>query len=361
MKTVSSTDVYYDFLRFSIGSQKDYTFPIDQSGWEGLFDFAIKQSIVGVLFNGISQLNARELGIPVNKLYNWIGLYEQIKNQNIIINEKAVEVSNYWLSAGFRYCVLKGQGNALMYPDVYSRSSGDIDIWVEGNRKDIYNFVRKSYPNARSGYTHIDFPMYANVAVEVHYVPSSLYSHKYNNRLQDFYNKQADNQYNNYVELPGEVGKICVPTPIFNIVHQMSHIMNHFFIEGIGLRQFVDYFFLLKTIKQRETLIEAESLFKRFGLYKFARGVMWVLSEVLGLEDSCLITQPDPKTGLLILKEIEEGGNFGFYDNRYTLRRYGALGRGVADIYRLLKLTPKFPAESLWCIERKLVHQLWKQ
>lgn len=358
---MSKIEVYLDFLRFSIGSQTNLSFPLKEMDWGGLFEFAKKQAIVGTLFVGINKFNAKEIGIPYDILYEWISLSEQIKIQNKILNKRAVEVSQFLSKAGYRNCILKGQGNALLYPDAYSRTSGDIDIWIEGSRKEINRFVKENFPKAHGGYTHIDFPIFEDVIVEVHYIPSSMYSHKFNRRLQLFYTTHADEQYTNVVKLPDNSGAICVPTPMFNIVHQMSHIMNHFFVEGIGLRQFVDYYYLLKSLSQDKLNCDVKSLFKDLGLYKFSKGVMWILKEAFGLDESYLLVEPDRVTGLLILREIQIGGNFGFYDKRYSLRKYGAIGRGVSDTYRLFKMTKYFPSESLWSIEKKLVHQFWKK
>ena len=48
---------------------------------------------------------------------------------------------------GFRCCILKGQGNALLYPDPYMRTPGDIDIYLEGGRKRIMEYVNRVCPN----------------------------------------------------------------------------------------------------------------------------------------------------------------------------------------------------------------------
>ncbi len=102
------------------------------------------------------------------------------------------------------------------------------------------------------------------------------------------------------------------------------------------------------------------SLFEDLGMLKFARGVMWIEKELLGLDERYLIAGPSERIGRLIKKEIEEGGNFGHYDERYKARRMGYLMRGLTDTYRLLKLATVFPSESLWKIYDKVLNQRWK-
>ena len=58
--------------------------------------------------------------------------------QNPVIaaeTDAAIHVSEWFRKKGFRTCILKGQGNAMMYPNPCSRTPGDFDIWVEGGDK----------------------------------------------------------------------------------------------------------------------------------------------------------------------------------------------------------------------------------
>lgn len=51
-----------------------------------------------------------------------------LEKANIRLNDAAIQVSEWFRKKGFRTCILKGQGNALMYPNPYSRTPDDIDI-----------------------------------------------------------------------------------------------------------------------------------------------------------------------------------------------------------------------------------------
>ena len=131
-----------------------------------------------------------------------------------------------------------------MYPNPYSRTPGDIDIWVEGGDKRVISFVRSISPPEKACYHHIEFPSYKGVEVEVHYRPSFLLCFWHNRKLQKYYERVKEKQFSHRVML-GEQGEIAIPTAEFNLIFQLTHIFSHLMNEGIGLRQLVDYYYVL--------------------------------------------------------------------------------------------------------------------
>ena len=347
----------FDLIQVSLGA-KVFLFhtPSIEEWWE-IYHQAEKQAVLGVCFQGAQQLKEQKQYPPKDLLFQWIAVAEQIKKQNALAFRRSSEITKLFAESGFRRCILKGQGNALMYVNPYSRMSGDIDIWVDGSREEINDFVKTRCPDAFEQEHHIEFPIFKDVEVEVHYKPCTLLSPAANRKFQRWCQFVKDAQMRNEIELPADMGKISVPTTEFNAIFQMAHIMIHFFIEGIGLRHFVDYYYVLKTNTNHTNIT---NLFEDFGLIRFARGVMWIEKKFLGLEDKYLLVEPDERRGTVILKEMLEGGNFGHYDERYKSRNKGYLARGVTDVYRLLKLATVFPSESLWKIYRKVENQKWK-
>ena len=346
----------FELIQVALGKRERLSHVPTEKEWGSLYKDTLKQSVAGVAFEGVQKL-PKEQCPPQTQLFEWIGLCEQIKIQNLIANRRSVEVAKIFTDAGFRNCILKGQGNALMYPNPLSRMSGDIDIWIDGTRKEINEFVRGRRAEAFEQEHHIEFSVFKDVEVEAHYTPGTLLSPGCNRRFQQWCEDQKDVLMSNVIDLPEGAGRICVPTTEFNLVFQMAHIMIHFFIEGIGLRHFIDYYYVLRTNTNHTNI---SNLIKEFGMLRFARGVMWIEKECLGLEDDCLIVEPDEKRGRVILKEMMEGGNFGHYDERYKGRNKGYLARGITDGYRLLKLATVFPSESMWKLYRKVENQKWK-
>ena len=236
--------IFFDFLRFCIGSAKEIPDSLKEADWKEIYAIAKKQCIVGVLFDGIKKLPAEHVGMKKELLLQWMAESQMLEKANVRLNDAAIQVSEWFRKKGFRTCILKGQGNALMYPNPYSRTPGDIDIWVEGGDKRVISFVRSISPHEKACYHHIEFPSYKGVEVEVHYRPSFLLCFWHDRKLQKYYERVKEEQFSHRVML-GEQGEIAIPTAEFNLIFQLTHIFSHLMNEGIGLRQLVDYYFVL--------------------------------------------------------------------------------------------------------------------
>ncbi|RGS14811.1 nucleotidyltransferase family protein [Segatella copri] len=200
--------------------------------------------IYSILFDGIKKLPAEHVEMEKELLLRWMAESQMLEKANVRLNDTAIQVSEWFRKKGFRTCILKGQGNALMYPNPYSRTPGDIDIWVEGGDKRVISFVRSISPHEKACYHHIEFPSYKGVEVEVHYRPSFLLCFRHNRKLQKYYERVKEEQFSHRVML-GEQGEIAIPTVEFNIIFQLTHIYSHLMNEGIGLRQLLDYYYVL--------------------------------------------------------------------------------------------------------------------
>ena len=236
--------IFFDFLRFCIGSAKEIPGSLKEADWKELYAIAQKQCLVGVLFDGIKKLPTEHVGMEKELLLQWMAESQMLEKANVRLNDAAIQVSEWFQKKGFRTCILKGQGNALMYPNPYSRTPGDIDIWVEGEDKRVISFVRSISPHEKACYHHIEFPSYKGVEVEVHYRPSFLLCFWHNRKLQKYYERVKEEQFSHRVML-GEQGEIAIPTVEFNLIFQLTHIYAHLMNEGIGLRQLLDYYYVL--------------------------------------------------------------------------------------------------------------------
>ena len=340
--------IFFDFLRFSIGSAKDIPDSLKEVDWKELYAIAKKQALLGVLFYGIRQL-PKELAPEQKLLMQWMAMAEQIRKQNIRLFLDSVKICQNFENEGFANCILKGQGNALLYPDSYMRTPGDIDIYLTGGRKRVMQYINKVCPNQVMRYHHADFPV-MKTAIEVHFTPSYMFCPIHNRRMQKWFKEVMDLQCSNVVTLPDGYGEITVPTTSFNVIYILSHLYRHVFTEGIGLRQLIDYYFVLVKSEERrvKNLTALQRELKFLGLWKFAGAVMYVLHEALGLPEAKMIAPIDVNEGRFLLAEIMQGGNFGQYDTRLgSKENEGKLHRYLRMSLRNLRFVKHYPTEAL--------------
>ena len=102
-----------------------------------------------------------------------------------------------------------------------------------------------------------------------------------------------------------------VPSTRFALLMQLAHIQRHALSSGVGLRQVIDYYYLLKSDAghERETI---KGKLKEMGLDHIAGALMWVMKEVLLMDEGWMIANPDEKRGRILLDIIMGGGNFGY-------------------------------------------------
>lgn len=345
------------FLRYALGIEKVLPSWINEIDWQQLFNFSIRQSIVGLMFRGIERLPKDGPRPPRSIILNWYAQTEQLKKQNIRLNMASARIASQFQRDGHRCCILKGQGNALMYPDPLSRTPGDVDVLMEGSRMEINRYIKGLYPSAGLAYHHIYFSA-DNIPIEVHYTASFNANLFYNSRLQHFLLTNKNHQFENKCSLPNDCGEIYIPNDDYNRIFQLSHIMVHFFFEGIGLRQMTDYYYLLQHDFSEEERQKEEQLLRHFCMHRFARAVMFVMKKVYCLDDKHLLVEPEEKTGSLLLDEILASGNFGYYDKRYHFSAKGRLGQYMLEVWRNLHYARYFPQEAIF---GRPIWRIWHQ
>ena len=370
--------IFFDFLRFCIGSAKEIPNSLKEADWKELYAIAQKQALLGVLFHGIQRL-PKELAPEQKLLMQWMVMAEMIRKQNIRLFLDSVKVCKNFENEGFANCILKGQGNALLYPDPYMRTPGDIDIYLSGGRRKIMKYVDQVCPNQVMRYHHVDFPV-MKTAIEVHFTPSYMFFPVHNRRMQKWFKEVMGEQCNHRVSLPDGYGEIHVPQVSFNVIYILSHLHRHIFTEGIGLRQLLDYYFVLlkwhtdltnltdsnKSLPQM-TLINTDldalrHKLKYLGLWKFAQAVMFVMKEVFGLSEDRMIVPMDEREGRFLLDEIMRGGNFGQYDTRLgSKENEGKLHRYLRMSLRNLRFVKHYPTEALSEPLFRTWFALWKK
>ena len=358
----------FAFLKYCLGSKEDMSRVIACMNWQELYSFASKQALLGLCFNGIERLGKeypeelKQNPIGRELLMTWMGKAQQIRRQNMKVNAVAGKLFAMLRVDGMRCCILKGQGNALMYPNPYSRTPGDIDVWIDASRERIMEYAQKKFELGDDiRLQHLETSL-DGVPVELHFFPCSMNNPLYHARLQKWFRRNADLQCSNVVSLPDGAGDIAIPTTAFNVVYQLTHLYHHFFDEGIGMRQIIDYYYVVNNDELLAIKDTLQKELKHLGLWKFARAVMYVLHEALGLSGEKMIAPMDEKRGKLLLAEILEGGNFGQHFTKYGhFTQQGMAKKYFLKIWRNMHFVRYYPAEALSEPVFRTWHFFWRK
>lgn len=358
-------DCLLELVRIAIGNQKTLSHSPSPEEWWQIYDAANRQSLLGVCFEGVSMLN-EAFRPDAGLFYQWLSMVAQIQEQNAHVDRQTAEMWRKLKDAGLQAAVLKGQGIAVLY-DIRGkkvegskeslatlRQSGDIDIWVKGGYRKVCDFVQKTIPTDDVAYHRFHYDAFEDTEVELHHRPTLMRNLFDDRRLERWYDSFGADSFV-YLEDKG----FAVPSYEFNRIFILTHIYRHFLFEGVGLRQVMDYYFVLRNGRVlKEDAKEVIRTLRFLRLEKFAGAMMWVLKEKFGLEEDCLICEPDEKEGRFLLNELLMSGNFGQTDKRYQYKR---LFKMQLLLFRGSHLLIHYPSEVIWSPIWIVYHWFWKR
>lgn len=335
-------DLFFELLLVCTGAKDVLSRTYSEAEWNDALETAQEQAIEGVLLSAIERL-PDEQRPPKFVLLQWIGLVQMVETNSKKIAEASETVIKYFRENGFACNILKGCAVARYYPQPERRQSGDVDVWVDGSREKIYDFARKFDKDGKLygvNYHHIHFRLIEDVHIEVHIWPSFLSSPMRNWRLHKFCNLHRPTM------------ETSMPSLAFDRVFILLHCYRHMCGDGVGLRQIMDYYYVLRTVQGAGFKVQedAETVkwIKKLGMERFAKGLMWVLREYFGLEEKYLLFEPDEKEGRFIMQEVMLTGNMGHGDTRDWGSKQTALSRFFFNLKRDVYLAKHYPHEAIW-------------
>jgi hypothetical protein len=302
----------------------------------------------------------KEEGVPIldEILMMWKRSYDRIEKENIEVYNNLAKLVEFLSRDGLSSCILKGQACALCYPDVNSRTPEGICVWVTTpnyETKKIIQYVKRKNPRGVAKYNYSYYGKFGTSDVEVHYRPAYMFNPHNNAKLRAWVTEHRVEQFVHQVNLPFEAERISVPTWEFSIVTQLATMFGHALNEGFDLRQVLDYYFLLKSVDGEQKTVPLND----FGLKKFAEAMMWVLHEMLGLEEKYLIAQMDERRGWILLEEMLRGPQRSVY-YKGRIRAVRKVRNVWLSIKRNLKMLLYYPSEVVWMPFFRIYHFVWQ-
>lgn len=329
--------IFFELIQVAIGIRICLSRTPNETEWGELYAMAKKQSLVGVCFAGVQKLQLQRQEPPEMLYLTWMGMAAKIQQRNEVVTKQCAELQAKLSADGFKSCILKGQGVASLYSEHLRglRLSGDIDVWVDGGFEKVNSWVQRTSPTDKINMHHIQLDVFTDTEIEVHYVPFIHHSPFKQKILSAFYEETKD-----ACTKVEQSGKLVTPSTEFNLVFLLLHIFHHFLTEGVGFRQVMDYYFVLRDAQTKgytstssaqalefQKVSEVQEVVSRLGLDRFASALMWVLCSVFENSQTPQTFQalwtPNEKDGRIVLERIMMQGNFGKQaDDNLTKMRF---------------------------------------
>ena len=330
--------------------------------WAVVYRLAEEQSVVGLVAAGIDNLNANDnhnFKIPQEWALQFIGQMLQIEQWNKAMNAFVAELIELLRKNDIYALLVKGQGIAQCYEKPQWRSCGDVDLLLSDTNyakaKKVLVPLASEVETEFTHFKHLGMTIDGWV-VELH---GTLHS-----RLSGRVDKMVD-------EVQGEVfygGKVWawqngrtqvfLPAPDEDIIFVFTHILHHFFFEGIGLRQICDWCRLLWTYRNAIDRRTLDLRLRKAGLMSEWKAFAAFAVKYLGMPVDAmpLFNEDDNENDNLkrkaerICRFVMEVGNFGHNQRRdfsgmsYLKRKFVSLWGRLSDMMRHFRI---FPLDSV--------------
>lgn len=366
--------LFFQIIQVAIGTRSELSQDLSIKEWEQLYAICTKQSLIGVGYVGITRL-PKVKRPPMFLFAQWIYDAENIKDKNEKLSKECTALCQQLEQDGISACIIKGQSNYVNYPEWLRdyRTPGDIDALMrpkdacasyKGIRGSIEYCIEQcrihNVPVGKICYHHLDMPWNGNTEVEAHHRATWLNSFIRNRRLQTWLENNMP-----FADGKAKVGEVefNVASTQYNTIYQLLHIYKHLFEEGIGLRQILDYYFVLQTLNKEYGTSKNNEIIKtldRFGMKRLASAMMYVLQKVFAMPDDYLLCQPNEKEGRFLLNEIMMAGNFGRYDERID-HNGGTIKHAWEKTKHNMRLLEHYPEEVMWEPVFRIYHFLWRK
>lgn len=327
----NSRKVFFELLKAGLWGDGNLDIRIDgTTDWNYIYRLAQEQSVQGIALSGLEELRAKgiELSVPKVLLLQWIGEVQMIEQRNKEMNAYIAELIETLRKNDIYAILVKGQGIAQCYEKPLWRSSGDIDLLLSDSNYDKAKKVMLPLAVNLEGeykdYKHFGLTMSSGFLVELH---GTLHSHL-SRRVDSVVDEVQEDVFcgGNVRSWDNRGTLVFLPSANNDTIFIFTHILQHFFSEGIGLRQICDWCRLLYTYRNSLNHKLLESRLRKMGLLPHWKAFAALAVDTLGMPVEAIPLYNDGqkwhKKGKRILSLILEEGNFGHGRDQSYKKKY---------------------------------------
>lgn len=313
---------------------------------------AEEQSVSGLVAAGLEHVT--DIKVPKDISLQFVGQALQLEQQNKKMNGFIVSLINKMRDEDIYSLLVKGQGIAQCYEKPLWRASGDVDLYLNES-----NYIKaRAFLGSKA--SHIDVEDKKKLhqgmnidswVVELHGTLHTDISRRVNKGLNEIHHKIF---YGGEVRSWNNSGTtVFLPSENEDVLIVFTHILNHLFIEGVGLRQISDWCRLLWTYRNS---LDKDLLRKRLGRMGLIR--IWHVFASLAVDKMGMPEDAMPfyvrgkyeNKSRKALELVIESGNFGHNKDLSYRVKYKGLTYKMVSFWRRLsdfvRLSFVFPIDA---------------
>jgi len=336
--------MFFELIKIALGEKESFSHNPSEEEWNEIYALANKHGIAGILYQGLKRLPLEQRP-QTEIMVDWFTLINKMKDTNLRLQKQCAFATKTFMKHGFRSVILKGQSLSEYYPDPELRHSSDIDIWLEGTKQDILDYICSVKKPNSILYHHVDFKVIKGTSIEVHFTPSFFANPFINARFQKWIKTSGKRLFPKCDQIEDGYN---IPDLDFNIPYLITHFFRHLIDEELEIKPVIDYYYVLKSSNiSGEKKQEYMKLLKSFGLGHFTGGVMYILKEACGLEEKYMLCPPNEKYGKALLEElfrpiVDKGCLTELKSENNHIRRF--IKREI-NLFRFFRF---YPREIIW-------------
>ena len=368
-------------LQSATGKQVALSHILSDKKWRAICLLAKKQALTGIVFEGVTNL-PKEQWPKRDIVLEWTMFAQSIKRRNLKTTDVCLSLTKTLEREGFEVCILKGQANHVYYdalalatPLGELRTCGDVDAWIWPKEKTVHpvksiiDYCKRKSILLSLCHLHAEVQPIDGVPIEIHFRPSFLNAPWRDLTFQRLFRSAEFEK----VEIDG-MGTVKKLRVDYDLIFQMNHIYRHLLDEGVGMRQVLDFYVLLKEynkeIEERAGLMSRKELMGWIcacGMKRFSSALIYVLQKMFGMGDDELLCAPSKKHGTFLLDEMMAAGNFGHHDERMKILavRKGKLSYQLQKAQRRfgrnLRFLTSYPEEVMCEPIARVWHFAWRK
>ena len=311
----NSQKAFFELVKAGLWEKDIQLSQYNKIDFNEVYRLASEQSVVGLVAAGIEHVH--DVKVPRDVALAFVGSALQLEQQNTAMNEFVARLITFLRNKDVYALLVKGQGIAQCYERPLWRASGDVDLLLSDTNyekaKSVLLPKAIDVEQEYKAFKHQGMTMNCGYVVELHGTLHSRLSKRIDKGIDD---AQKDVFYRGSIRswLNGDT-QVFLPGANNDVIFVFTHILHHFYIEGIGLRQICDWCRLLWTHREKLDLQLLESQIKRMGLMSEWKAFGAFAVDYLGMPVEAMpLYSSDRKWSKKAEKIIEfvlESGNFG--------------------------------------------------